>query len=261
MYISIDKDRCTICGKCVRACPADVLEIWGDTSKVMRPELCTSCGHCAAICPEDAIECTDAPAKRRFSVQEPGRPYTPSEWRGELQSLLRNKRSMRKLKRDPLPSEVIRDLIYYGEKAPSAKNFRERRYYVITSRKDIDALEEQVVHSFKRLTGLLNPVTLGMVSLASKDAKETLTELKAGFINIQLHYRLRPAFPQNPREVSRRAEGFFYLRRFNFRISEALLPEGDYQDRPRGCVEGIRRKTGAGQESCRPKTRNRSGKG
>lgn len=185
MYITIDEDRCTICGKCVRACPADVLEIWDETSKVMRPDLCTSCGHCAAICPEDAIECADAPANRRFSVQEPGRPYTPSEWRGELQSLLRNKRSMRKLKRDPLPSEVIRDLIYYGEKAPSAKNFRERRYYVITNRNEIDTLEEQVVHSFKRLIGVLNPITLGMVSLASKDAKEALVELKAGFINIQ----------------------------------------------------------------------------
>lgn len=185
MYITIDEDTCTICGKCVRACPADVLEIWDDSSRVMKPELCISCGHCAAICPEDAIESTDAPANRCFSVQEPARPYTPAEWRGELQSLLRNKRSMRKLKRDPLPSELIQDLIYYGEKAPSSHNFRERKYYVVTSRKDIDTLEEQVVHSFRRLIGVLNPVTLGMVSLASKEAKEALTELRTSFINIQ----------------------------------------------------------------------------
>lgn len=185
MYISIDEDRCTICGKCVRACPAAVLEIRDESSKVMKPGLCISCGHCAAICPEDAIESADAPANRRFSVREPGRPYTPTEWRDELQSLLRGKRSIRKLKRDPVPNDVILDLICYGEKAPSSHNFRDRKYYVITNRKDIDTLEKQVVHSFKRLIGVLNPVTLGMVSLASKGAKEALAELKASFINIQ----------------------------------------------------------------------------
>ena len=42
-----DRDLCTDCGACVRACPMDIRAV-GDRE-------CVHCGKCEAVCPENAI--------------------------------------------------------------------------------------------------------------------------------------------------------------------------------------------------------------
>ena len=55
--VEIDNDKCTGCGFCVKACPADALFIENKLSKMRPPGVneCMGCGDCTAICPEDAI--------------------------------------------------------------------------------------------------------------------------------------------------------------------------------------------------------------
>jgi NAD-dependent dihydropyrimidine dehydrogenase PreA subunit len=55
--VKIDVEKCTGCGWCIKACPADALVLEDKKSK-MRTNVfneCMGCGDCAAICPEDAI--------------------------------------------------------------------------------------------------------------------------------------------------------------------------------------------------------------
>ncbi len=52
--IEIDLELCTSCGKCVKVCPVDAIEI-EDEKAVLKGE-CISCGVCVSACPEDAIE-------------------------------------------------------------------------------------------------------------------------------------------------------------------------------------------------------------
>ena len=50
----IDKDRCSLCGKCVEVCQFHALAKVGKTILVF-PQLCHGCGSCIWNCPEDAI--------------------------------------------------------------------------------------------------------------------------------------------------------------------------------------------------------------
>jgi ferredoxin len=58
--VEIDNDKCTGCGFCVKACPADALIIENKLSQMRPPGVneCMGCGDCMAICPEDAIVLT-----------------------------------------------------------------------------------------------------------------------------------------------------------------------------------------------------------
>jgi len=50
----IEKDRCTLCGKCVEVCQFHALAKVGKTILVF-PQLCHGCGSCTWNCPEGAI--------------------------------------------------------------------------------------------------------------------------------------------------------------------------------------------------------------
>ncbi|MGC9009434.1 MAG: ATP-binding protein [Sulfolobales archaeon] len=57
-YIEIDKDRCTLCGACVRICPTKalrILDVGNERRLVFEPLQCLSCKECENICPEKAL--------------------------------------------------------------------------------------------------------------------------------------------------------------------------------------------------------------
>ncbi len=49
----IDAGRCTGCGDCVAACPANALALVDGTAVLVKPAACNYCGDCEAICPVD----------------------------------------------------------------------------------------------------------------------------------------------------------------------------------------------------------------
>ncbi len=54
----IDKELCTWCGKCVKACPFDAISKQSHGSKeiaVINNSVCKGCGMCLPVCPENAI--------------------------------------------------------------------------------------------------------------------------------------------------------------------------------------------------------------
>jgi len=52
--IRIDPEKCTACGKCVKACHFNALAlVKGKT--LLFPELCHACGVCSLVCPEQAV--------------------------------------------------------------------------------------------------------------------------------------------------------------------------------------------------------------
>lgn len=58
--VEVDNDKCTGCGFCIKACPADALVMENKLSRMNTtgPNECMGCGDCSAICPEDAIVVT-----------------------------------------------------------------------------------------------------------------------------------------------------------------------------------------------------------
>jgi NAD-dependent dihydropyrimidine dehydrogenase PreA subunit len=51
----LDPAACTLCGRCVEACPEAVVVLEGARLVLARPENCTYCGLCEDLCPEGAI--------------------------------------------------------------------------------------------------------------------------------------------------------------------------------------------------------------
>lgn len=49
--INVDEKRCTLCGKCVEACPRRVLAVEDEKLRVVDLYACTLCGACAEACP------------------------------------------------------------------------------------------------------------------------------------------------------------------------------------------------------------------
>ncbi|MCD6461292.1 MAG: DNA-directed RNA polymerase subunit D [Thermoplasmata archaeon] len=54
--VTVDADKCTLCGDCVSLCPPKILEVKGKSLKVTEPEACTLCNSCVEVCPKDAIK-------------------------------------------------------------------------------------------------------------------------------------------------------------------------------------------------------------
>ncbi|WNY26729.1 DUF362 domain-containing protein [Methanolapillus ohkumae] len=49
----VDQEKCTKCGACIKACPAQSIVMEKDGARILR-KTCLSCGHCM-ICPRDAV--------------------------------------------------------------------------------------------------------------------------------------------------------------------------------------------------------------
>ena len=75
----IDKQKCTLCRKCVEICRFKVIAIAGETILTF-PELCHSCGGCMIVCPEAAISETG----RELGIIETGTSNTIAFGHGRL---------------------------------------------------------------------------------------------------------------------------------------------------------------------------------
>ena len=64
--VKIDRNRCTECGACIRACPLDAAK--GRVAGKLLPADCFSCARCLNVCPEDAIRYGPVGKKPRAST-------------------------------------------------------------------------------------------------------------------------------------------------------------------------------------------------
>ena len=56
--IAIDTEKCSGCGLCVKACPADAIGLKDDKAQTRGTIECMACADCVAICKEEAIVLT-----------------------------------------------------------------------------------------------------------------------------------------------------------------------------------------------------------
>ncbi|MBS7634949.1 4Fe-4S binding protein [Candidatus Bathyarchaeota archaeon] len=53
--VTVDQERCTGCGNCVKACLTGALQLINGKSKIVDERRCDGFGSCIAVCPNNAI--------------------------------------------------------------------------------------------------------------------------------------------------------------------------------------------------------------
>ena len=159
MTVFINHDLCSGCGICGEVCPRHVpvtSENNGSMTTAMAPEratLCMECGHCAAVCPQGAVTVP------RFGDRE----FEPVEDMDidvdDFLTFLRQRRSVRRYRDEPVPREVIERMLQASRCAPTGTGKGMTGVIVIDDKNTLGELATLVYGMYEGLEkGLKNPV-------------------------------------------------------------------------------------------------------
>ena len=106
---TIDLARCGRDGLCARVCPTAILRVGANGLPGVHPHtgvVCYGCGNCASVCPREAISASGA-SPRKLEPLRPGWRLDPDR----VGQLLRGRRSTRAFKAEPLPRQVLVEIM------------------------------------------------------------------------------------------------------------------------------------------------------
>lgn len=134
--IAIDKNKCTGCGICMKACPAELLSVNESGHAYSKPVTtlnwygCWKCQHCMAVCPAGAISVLGYDPDK--SLAAPGR-----EAAGIMDALATNRRSCRHYVQKNVDRELLSHILEMSFCAPTAGN---KQFYEYTLIDDIEQM-------------------------------------------------------------------------------------------------------------------------
>ena len=151
---------CIGCGRCLAVCP---YRLW-ESGVAGVPELqagwrarCLGCGHCAAVCPAGAVELKSGPGEE--AVQQEAAPEAVLGW-------LRARRSVRQYRAQPVPREMVTQLLEAARCAPTGHNARQVGCVVLAGREAREQLVREICAVYRRFgRALENPLLRGVLTL------------------------------------------------------------------------------------------------
>lgn len=114
--ITIDPPRCTGCAACVPVCHERAMSIRAGKVEIDRVS-CSTCSQCIALCPERALRWRGVEP----TVRRPERMPSPAQ----LDELMKQRRSVRSFKREPVPRSELAAIANYA--ASSSKTTSQAR--------------------------------------------------------------------------------------------------------------------------------------
>jgi nitroreductase/NAD-dependent dihydropyrimidine dehydrogenase PreA subunit len=162
---TIDRNRCLQDGICARVCPTTFLRMGpeGFPEPANDARLaCYECGACASVCPRGAISAGGVVADEL----EPLR----TGWRLDPErvgQLLRGRRSTRAFREEPLPREMLAELIATAQHSPSGFNRQPIAWTVIDGADRVRRISEVTAEWMRRVTAAGAPLAtmLGFAGL------------------------------------------------------------------------------------------------
>jgi len=151
MNIQIDYDLCTRCGLCIEVCGSKRIGEGDDGRPYKIIEAgCSDCGHCVAVCPVDAILNT------RVDMSEYRKIVAPGITTDQFTNLVRNRRSIRNFKPEPLKQEHIDQILNVVRYIPTASNKQGLKYKFITDPEILQKIKDEMASKMDRISGMAN---------------------------------------------------------------------------------------------------------
>jgi len=155
MNIEIYYEICTKCGLCSKVCGSKRIEIGEDNypHKIISAG-CNDCGHCVAVCPENAVHNTRMDMKSFVEMVDPGISIE------QFTHLVRNRRSIRNYKKNPLIKEHIDKLMGVANYIPTGSNKQFLKYKFITDKELLVKISSAMASKVRRASKLINTFPL-----------------------------------------------------------------------------------------------------
>jgi len=141
--IGIDYDKCSSCGICITTCPRRLFkDEEGNKVNYEDPNsMCIRCGHCIARCPENAVLFEEMGESIEF--EEINNPEEIIAFE-EMYKFFQAHRSIRRYKKQKVPSEVLQKVFDAMQCAPTGRNMRSESFAVISDKEKLKELSDAI---------------------------------------------------------------------------------------------------------------------
>jgi nitroreductase/NAD-dependent dihydropyrimidine dehydrogenase PreA subunit len=153
---TIDRSICAKDGTCAMECPLRIIDFSYESGPVPSPDaerLCVECGHCVAVCANGAFshrsfKPADCPPFEKEKIPLPD----------DMLHLIRSRRSIRVFQEQPVPREVLQQLIDMARFAPTGSNSQQVKWTVLNSPQAVHAFSGTLIEAMRAAIKRNDPV-------------------------------------------------------------------------------------------------------
>ncbi len=141
----INEELCTQCGSCARDCVMGIIEMNpGPNIPSEKESLCLKCQHCLAVCPTGALSILGKDPANSLTLSQ--KKPTPEE----MESLIKNRRSIRHYKQVNVDAELIHSLLDTASYAPTGENGNSVNFSVVDNIETMHKLRDITYNAILR---------------------------------------------------------------------------------------------------------------
>jgi len=166
--LSIDKNSCIKCGKCVKVCPSQIFLQKKETEAIDIDfiESCILCGHCVAVCPTAAVVHSNFPINKVHKID-----YSQLPSSQQLMLLIKARRSNRVFSKEPIAREKLNMILEAAHRAPTGSNAQHVKFVLVSSPEKLRLITDFTMEVFgSKLKVLKNPFFKPLLKLVIPDA-------------------------------------------------------------------------------------------